>query len=241
MWLAAGPVRIPAAFTRSAFWLERTRANTASVIPVSGTPSSRADSLVQRPVPFCSASSSITSTRAPFAKDRGELGRSETERRAQQVVTLGDQLDVRVFDPVVHHFHEVPRAVRADIRAARHAIDLGRDRVQHLLDMFVGLARTAWHQAWAEQRALLPTGHAHAQKAKARPRSSGRSAPRVVEQRITTVDERVAGLEQHGERIDAVIDRRAGFDHEQDRPWWREDVDQLLESGRGFEVPFSPI
>ncbi len=38
------------------------RANTASVIPVSGTPSSSASCAVQRPVPFCSAASRMTST-----------------------------------------------------------------------------------------------------------------------------------------------------------------------------------
>ena len=38
------------------------RANTASAMPVTGTPRSRADFTVQRPVPFCSASSRITST-----------------------------------------------------------------------------------------------------------------------------------------------------------------------------------
>src|SRR5713226_5813911 len=134
MWLAAGPVRIPAAFTRSDFWLERTRANTASVIPVSGTPSSRADSLVQRPIRVRALGEDVgrdldqirlQPAFVPFAKDRGELGRSETERRAQQVVTLGDQLYVGVLDPVVHHLHEVPGAVRPDVRAARNAIDLG--------------------------------------------------------------------------------------------------------------------
>ena len=54
-----GPARIDEAVTRSRFWLESIRANTASVIPVRGTPSSSADWLVHRPVPFCSASSSI--------------------------------------------------------------------------------------------------------------------------------------------------------------------------------------
>ncbi len=38
------------------------RAKTASAMPVTGTPRSRADLTVQRPVPFCSASSRIRST-----------------------------------------------------------------------------------------------------------------------------------------------------------------------------------
>ena len=43
--------------------LDRARAKTASAIPVTGTPRSRADLTVQRPVPFWPARSTITSTR----------------------------------------------------------------------------------------------------------------------------------------------------------------------------------
>jgi hypothetical protein len=51
-----------AAARRWARWDDSTLANTASVIPVTGTPSSNADWTAQRPVPFCSAWSKITST-----------------------------------------------------------------------------------------------------------------------------------------------------------------------------------
>ena len=47
---------------RRSRWADRARAYTASVMAVSGTPRSRADCAVQRPVPFCSASSRIAST-----------------------------------------------------------------------------------------------------------------------------------------------------------------------------------
>jgi hypothetical protein len=60
-------MRMVAALTRSAFWLDSIRANTASVMPVRGTPRSSADWLVHRPVPFCSASSSMASTSAGCA------------------------------------------------------------------------------------------------------------------------------------------------------------------------------
>ena len=43
-------------------WPESDRANTASAMPVTGTPRSSAICTVQRPVPFCSAWSTTTST-----------------------------------------------------------------------------------------------------------------------------------------------------------------------------------
>ena len=47
---------------RCSVWPDRLRANVASAMPVIGTPRSRALCTVQRPVPFCSAASSTTST-----------------------------------------------------------------------------------------------------------------------------------------------------------------------------------
>ena len=57
-----GPASVDAAALRSSRNDESVRANTASVIPVSGTPRSSASCEVQRPVPFCSAWSRIAST-----------------------------------------------------------------------------------------------------------------------------------------------------------------------------------
>ena len=61
-----GTVRLKtlAASTRSAFIAERQRANTASPMSVSGTPSSRAAMPVHLPVPFCPAVSRMFSTSA---------------------------------------------------------------------------------------------------------------------------------------------------------------------------------
>lgn len=57
-----GPAR-PREASRSAAWPEMERAKTASAMPDTGTPRSRAIWTVQRPVPFCSAWSTTTSTK----------------------------------------------------------------------------------------------------------------------------------------------------------------------------------
>ena len=141
------------------------RANTASAMPVTGTPRSSADFTVQRPVPFCSASSSMTSTsglpvlastwpstsavisirkesRSPLfhsAKTSAICGCGQAEPVAQQVVGLGDQLHVGVLDAVVHHLDEVAGAVGADVGAARLAVDLRGDLFQHRAERLVRL------------------------------------------------------------------------------------------------------
>ena len=143
-----GPGRPRAARRRSA-WPDSERAKTASAMPVTGTPRSSAIWTVQRPVPFCSAWSSTTSTNGlPVAgvdvgqdlggdldqvgvEPAGVPGRGRCRRSArascrapcaQQVVRLGDELHVGVLDAVVHHLDEVAGAVGADVGAARGSV-----------------------------------------------------------------------------------------------------------------------
>ena len=77
---------------------------------------------------------------------------------AQQVVGLGDQLHVGVLDAVVHHLHEVPGAVGADVRAARRAVDVRGDLLQDRAERLVRLRRPARHDRRPVQRALLAAG-----------------------------------------------------------------------------------
>src|SRR5665213_972246 len=73
----------------------------------------------------------------PFAEDRCKLSRRQPEGMAEEVVALGNQLDVRVFDAVVDHLDEVSGPIRSDEPAAWNTIDLGRDRSQNLLNLLV--------------------------------------------------------------------------------------------------------
>ena len=127
---------------------ESERAKTASAMPETGTPRSRAVCTVHAPVPFAPASSRMTSTSGlpvaasdlaqhlrgdldqvdselagvPLGEDVGDLGGGLAGAAADQVVGLGDELHVGVLDAVVHHLHEVAGAVVADVGDARLAL-----------------------------------------------------------------------------------------------------------------------
>ena len=79
--------------------------------------------------------------RVPVVEDALDRRDVEPDAEAQEVVGLRDQLHVGVLDAVVDHLHVVARAVRADVGAARLAVDLRGDRREDLLDLGVGLAR----------------------------------------------------------------------------------------------------
>ena len=61
-WRRGSPEARPVVALRCGTDPESARAKTASAMPVTGTPRSSADFTVHRPVPFCSASSRMTST-----------------------------------------------------------------------------------------------------------------------------------------------------------------------------------
>jgi len=132
----------------------------------------------------------------PLAKDRRQLVGREVERVAQQVVGLCDELDVGVLDAVVHHLHEVPSPVGADVGAAGHAVDLGGDRGEHVLDALVGLTRAARHEARPVERTFLPARHTRADEAEAELLDRGGAPLRVLEEGVAAVDDGVA-LAQH--------------------------------------------
>ena len=216
------------------------RANTASVIPVSGTPSSSAFCAVQRPVPFCSAASRITSTSGcagrgiglgqhasgdldqerlelavvPGAELIGDRVDVEAGAVAEQVIALGDQLHVGVLDPVVDHLHVVARAVGADVGAARRAVDRRGDRLEDRLDrLVVGLAVAAGHDARPVERALLAARDADAEEVDPVLGELGVAALGVAEVGVAAVDHDVAAVQVRGDLVDHGVGRGAGLDH----------------------------
>ncbi|MBA7716470.1 hypothetical protein ES703_125543 [subsurface metagenome] len=59
----------------------------------------------------------------------------------------------------MHHFHIVSRPARADISAARLAVDLGRDPGEDRFQGGVGFLLTAGHDAGAFKRPFFTTGN----------------------------------------------------------------------------------
>ena len=135
---------------------------------------------------------------------------------SQQVVGFGDQLDVRVLDAVMDHLHVMAGAARSDVGAARVAIHVGADFCQHGLDLLIGVAGAARHDAGPEQRTFLAAGHACTDEAKAAGFQRFTPPHRVEEVGVATVDQDVAGLEVGRQVVDGLVDRRPGLHHHQD-------------------------
>ena len=134
---------------------------------------------------------------------------------AQQVVRLGDQLHVGVFDAIVHHLDVVAGAIGADVRTAGRAVDLRGNPREDGRHMVVRLACPAGHDARSVQRAFLAARNARAKEAEPLSFQLSRSTLRVREQRVAAVDHDVAGLEIRLQVGDHVVDRLAGFHHHQ--------------------------
>jgi len=85
--------------------------------------------------------------RSRLASTSDVIFSAQLERVAEQVVGLGDQLDVGVLDAVVDHLHVVTGATRTDVSAAWFAINVGTDPREHRLDLLVRVASAARHDA----------------------------------------------------------------------------------------------
>ena len=165
----------------------------------------------------------------PGLEDLGHRRRVEAVHALHQIVGFGDQLHVGIFDAVVHHLHIVAGALRADVGAAGHAIDLGRHLGQHRRDPVPGFAVAAGHHAGALERAFLAAGNAHADEADLFRFASLVAARGVGEQRVAAVDDDVVLLEMGQELVDHLVDRRARLDHDEDRAGLGDAGDKLGE------------
>src|SRR5208337_1497169 len=96
----------------------------------------------------------------PPGEDVAHLARLHAQYVPHDLVDLADELHVPVLDAVVHHLHEMARAVLADPVAAGRAVHLGRYRLEDRPDGGPGLRRAARHDGRAEEGALLAAGYA---------------------------------------------------------------------------------
>ena len=146
---------------------------------------------------------------------------------AQQLVGLADELHVGVLDAVVHHLHEMPCAVRADVGAARHAVDVRGDLLKQGAKRLVGLRRAARHDRRAVQRALFAARDARADEVQTAFPHRFLTTNRVGVQRISAVDDDVALFHGIGELGDDGVGRLARLDHDQHAA-------RLLQCGKEF-------
>ena len=133
---------------------------------------------------------------------------------AQQVVGLGDELHIGVLDAVVDHLDEVAGAVGTDVGAARRAVDVGRDGLQHRPQAVVGLGGAAGHDRGAVERPLLTAGDPHAHEVQPALTQGDLAAPGVGVERVAGVDDDVTGLHEGGQLLDNRLGGSSGLNHD---------------------------
>jgi hypothetical protein len=172
----------------------------------------------------------------PAGENLARLGGGETETAGQKIVDLGDELHVAVFDPVVHHLHEVAGAVGAEVGHAGTGVGPGGDGLEDRPQRLPGILVSAWHDRGPAPDPLLAPGDAGPHEAEA-PDAQVRLAPAgLLKVRVATIDDHVPGLEQGRQLADDVVDRLSGLDHEPDPTRALEGRHQLLERPAGKQA-----
>jgi hypothetical protein len=177
----------------------------------------------------------------PRREGLGDLRRLLPTHGAQQIVGLGDELHVGVLDTVVDHLDEVAGTVGADVRHARLALGLGRDRRQDRPERLVRLGRAARHDARAVECALLATGDAGADEVEALGADRLLAPDRVVEVGVAAVDDDVARLEQAGQLVDHRVGAFTGLHHDDRGARHTERRDEVFDGFARHEVALAAV
>ncbi len=167
-------------------------------------------------------------TLVPGAEDAGDLRRGRAGAHPEQVKGLRDQLHVGVLDAVVHHLDEVPGPVRANVHAARGAVDLRRDRFEHRAERAVRLGRAARHDARPVQGAFLAAGHSGSDEVQPARAQLPLAAAGIGVVRVAAVDDDVALVQQRDKFPDDRVGGLARLDHDDDRAGPFQGRDEVL-------------
>ena len=100
----------------------------------------------------------------PFCKNFSKLRCIHLQDVLENGVGFADQLDVAVFDAVVHHLHVMTGAVGSHVSTTGFAIHLSGDLAEDRRDNLPRLTGASRHERRAFERAFFAPGNAHADK-----------------------------------------------------------------------------
>ena len=177
----------------------------------------------------------------PGTEDLSDLGDREPADVAQQVVGLGDELHVGVLDAVVDHLDEVAGTVGTDVGAARRAVHVGGDGLQHRPQAVVGLGGAAGHDRGAVECPFLASGDPHAHEVQPALTQGDLAAPGVGVERVAGIDDDVTGLHEGSELLDDRLGGRSGLNHDDGHARRAQRGHKVLQVGCGHEVTFGAV
>ena len=137
----------------------------------------------------------------------------------------------------MHHLDVVARPLGPDPVAARGAVgNLGRDGLEDWLDVRPRVGIAAGHDRGALECPFFAAGDARADIKQSLGFQFARTAGGVGKMRVAAVDQNVARLEQRGQLVDHVIDRKPRLDHDHDLPRRLERRDQVHDRMRADDL-----
>jgi hypothetical protein len=129
----------------------------------------------------------------------------------------------------MHHFYVMARTFFADpIAAWRTVFDLGGNRLENVFHMRPCGRRSTRHDAWSAASALFSTRNTRSNEKQTLGFEFTLAAVCVIVERISTVDDDVAGFQIRGDLSNKVIHWLAGLDEHHDAAWALEFRNQFL-------------
>ena len=112
-------------------------------------------------------------------------------------VRFGNQLHIRIFNTVMHHFHIVPGTVFSNVGTAGRTILRTRcDSLQNLSDFLIGRFVSTGHNARSKTRTILTTGDSHTEIMQSLFFQICLSADGILEEGIPAIQNHIPLLQQ---------------------------------------------
>ena len=144
----------------------------------------------------------------------------EVLARGEQREAFGESLHHSVFDAVVDHLGEVPRAARPAMQPA--GVGRRRQQAREGLEALDGFRCASQHQAIAVGEAVDAAGHAGIYVAQAALRHFERARHRILVEGVAAVDQRIAGRKQRQQLPQRVFGGRARGQHGEEHAFARQ-------------------
>ncbi len=139
-------------------------------------------------------------TTVPFKKDLVQFTRGQIQSSVQKVIDLSNQLHIPVFDAVVHHLDIMPGSSRSHVGDARLAVSsFCGDRTKNWLDCVPRFRLPPRHDSRSPFSPFFASRYSHSDKMDTPVRKLPAAPLRILEERVTAVNEDIAILQGRDE------------------------------------------
>jgi len=158
----------------------------------------------------------VEDTLIPFFENPRNLILMEAKATLEDIICLGNQLHIAIFDTVVDHLDVVTGTSLSDPVTAGNTIDLSSGGLEDLLDGIPGRGATTGHKRRSVSSTFFTTRDTGADEKESLGLKIFAAADRVGVVGVSTIDDDITLFKKRSELVDEDVNGLAGLNEEDD-------------------------